>query len=75
MTDPYAFRLQRDEDFDASYEGLLALAESLGPATSRATPRDILESLPTGSYKDWKTKDSDSRCPICLDDVSSFLCL
>ena len=61
---------QRDEDFDTSYEGLLALAATLGEAKPKATPAHVLAALPTAVYKDWQTPESDSRCPICLDDVS-----
>jgi hypothetical protein len=65
--------LQRDEDFDSSYESLLSLASTLGEARPRATPNHVIAALPTGFYKDWQTPDSDQRCPICLDDVSPFL--
>ncbi|RDB29834.1 hypothetical protein Hypma_013932 [Hypsizygus marmoreus] len=58
----------RDEDFDESYESLLSLAASLGEAKPRATPDGVIAGLETGLYKDWKTADSDHRCPICLDD-------
>ena len=61
--------LQRDEDFDESYEGLLSLAASIGEAKPRATPDDVVAKMETGLYKDWKNCDSDQRCPICLDDV------
>lgn len=60
---------QRDEDFDSSYESLIALAQSLGDAKPRATPKDVLDALPNGLYKDWQTPGCDTRCPICLDDV------
>jgi hypothetical protein len=62
--------LQRDEDFDPSYESLISLASTLGEARPRATPNHVIDTLPTGLYKDWQTADSDQRCPICLDDVS-----
>ncbi|KAF5381678.1 hypothetical protein D9615_005573 [Tricholomella constricta] len=58
----------RDEDFDESYESLLSLAASLGEAKPRCTPDGVISSLETGLFKDWKTADSDHRCPICLDD-------
>ncbi|TDL20360.1 hypothetical protein BD410DRAFT_725966, partial [Rickenella mellea] len=61
-----------DEDFDSSYENLLALAASLGEARPRATPSHVIASLPTAFYKDWQTPDSDCRCPICLDDYKSL---
>lgn len=38
---------------------------------SRATPEDVIASLPTGTFKEWKKDDSETRCPICLDDVST----
>ncbi|GLB41224.1 hypothetical protein LshimejAT787_0904390 [Lyophyllum shimeji] len=58
----------RDEDFDESYESLLSLAAALGEAKPRCTPDSVIAQLETGLYKDWKTADSDHRCPICLDD-------
>ncbi|KLO09520.1 hypothetical protein SCHPADRAFT_979731 [Schizopora paradoxa] len=62
--------LQRDEDFDSSYEGLLALAATLGEVKPRSTPGNVIEALPSGTFKEWKKPDSDARCPICLDDYS-----
>ncbi|KAH8102001.1 hypothetical protein DFH11DRAFT_1507268 [Phellopilus nigrolimitatus] len=60
--------MQRDEDFDTYDEILIALAAILGDAKPRAAPAHIISVLPTGLYKDWQTAESDSRCPICLDD-------
>ncbi|KAG6908281.1 hypothetical protein DXG01_005382 [Tephrocybe rancida] len=60
----------RDEDFNGDYEALLSLAAQLGDAKPRSTPDDVIAGLDTGLYKDWKTPDSDSRCPICLDDYT-----
>ncbi|KAI0317835.1 hypothetical protein OF83DRAFT_1057920, partial [Amylostereum chailletii] len=59
-----------DEEFDSSYESLLSLAATLGDAKPRSTPEDVIKSLPKGQYKDWKHADSDTRCPICLDDYA-----
>lgn len=61
--------MQRDEDFDASYEGLLNLTATIGEVKPRSTPDNVVAEMETGLYKDWKTADGDSRCPICLDDV------
>ncbi|KAG2036357.1 hypothetical protein BDR03DRAFT_825342, partial [Suillus americanus] len=58
-----------DELFDSSYEGLLSLGETLGEARSKATPADVIASLPTGTYQAWAKEDSETRCPICLDDA------
>lgn len=57
-----------DELFDSSYEGLLSLGETLGEVRSKATPADVIASLPTGTYQAWAKEDSETRCPICLDD-------
>ena len=62
--------LQRDEDFDPSYENLLTLASTLGEVRPKATPSHVISSLSTGLYKDWQKPESDTRCPICLEDVS-----
>jgi len=62
----------RDEDFDSSYETLLALAASVGDALPRSTPEHVIASMPTGFYKDWAEVDTDTRCPICLDDYKSL---
>ena len=43
----------------------------LGEVCSKATPEEVIASLPTGTFKEWKKDDSEMRCPICLDDVSS----
>jgi len=58
----------RDEDFDTSYEGLINLAASIGEVKPRSTPSTVIEKLEVGLYKEWKTSESDQRCPICLDD-------
>ncbi|KIJ63981.1 hypothetical protein HYDPIDRAFT_51823, partial [Hydnomerulius pinastri MD-312] len=57
-----------DELFDSSYEGLLSLSSALGEVRSRATPDEVISALPTGTFKDWAKEDSETRCPICLDD-------
>ena len=66
---------QRDEDFDESYESLISLAAALGEAKPRGAPSEVVEKMEKGKYKDWKTEESDVRCPICLDDVWFFLVL
>jgi len=63
---------QRDEDFDESYESLISLAAALGEAKPRGAPSEVVEKMEKGKYKDWKTEESDVRCPICLDDVWFF---
>jgi hypothetical protein len=63
------FGYQPDELFDSSYEGLLSLGETLGEVRSKATPADVIASLPTGTYQAWAKEDSETRCPICLDDA------
>ena len=60
---------KRDEDFDSSYEGLLALQGVIGVVKTQTTPDSVLDSLPTGTYKEWKGVEEDARCLICLDDV------
>jgi len=67
-------KLQRDEDFDGSYEGLVSLTQIIGDAKPKSTPSEILEKMEKAQYKDWATADSDKRCPICLDDVRDLLC-
>ena len=64
--------MQRDEDFDESYESLLSLAAAIGEVKPRCTPEDVISKLDVASYKDWATAESDKRCPICLDDVSNI---
>ncbi|KAF9261162.1 hypothetical protein L218DRAFT_870870, partial [Marasmius fiardii PR-910] len=58
----------RDEDFDGSYETLISLEAALGEVKPRATPDHVIAGLEAAFYKDWATKESDKRCPICLDD-------
>ncbi|KAJ6490380.1 hypothetical protein C8R47DRAFT_977693 [Mycena vitilis] len=62
------FIIQRDEDFDASYETLLSLGGIIGEAKAKGTEASIIAGLDSASYKDWATPESDQRCPICLDD-------
>ncbi|KAH9067872.1 hypothetical protein EDB87DRAFT_1552708, partial [Lactarius vividus] len=57
-----------DEDFDASYESLLSLAATIGEVRPRHTPDHVIELLPTAMFKEWRSAESDQRCPICLDD-------
>ncbi|KAF9230919.1 hypothetical protein BU15DRAFT_56734, partial [Melanogaster broomeanus] len=57
-----------DEEFDDSYEGLLSLSNALGEVRSRATPEEMIASLPNGTFKEWEKEDSETRCAICLDD-------
>ena len=61
--------LQRDEDFDDSFESLMNLTASLGEVKPRHTPDHVIGGLPSALYKDWATPGCDQRCPICLDDV------
>ncbi|KAF8664224.1 hypothetical protein AX16_000787 [Volvariella volvacea WC 439] len=58
----------RDEDFDESYESLLTLASMLGEVKPKHTPDHVISSLAKGLYREWKTAEADTRCPICLDD-------
>ncbi|KAI0325565.1 hypothetical protein GY45DRAFT_1260617 [Cubamyces sp. BRFM 1775] len=69
--------MQRDEDFDFSYEGLLSLSSLLGDVKPRGTPADIIASLPKGTYNEWaRPGTTEERCPICLDDYQpSDACL
>ncbi|TFK69218.1 hypothetical protein BDN72DRAFT_768209 [Pluteus cervinus] len=60
--------LQRDEDFDTSYEGLMSLTAALGEVKPKNTPDKVVEEMEAAHYKDWATTESDRRCPICLDD-------
>jgi len=56
-----------DDEFDASYDGLMRLGALLGEVKSRATPQEVIEAMPHATYKEWATEGSDIRCPICLD--------
>ena len=64
------FVVQRDEDFDDSFEGLMNLSAALGEAKPRNTPSHIIANLPSGKYGEWAAPGCDERCPVCLDDVS-----
>ena len=65
--------MQRDEDFDESYESLLSLAAAIGEVKPRCTPEDIISKLDTATYKDWATAESDKRCPICRVDIEDHM--
>jgi hypothetical protein len=59
-----------DDEFDDSYDGLLRLGVLLGEVKGRGTPQEIVDALPTATYKEWSNaQDCETRCPICLDDV------
>ncbi|KAI0354025.1 hypothetical protein OH77DRAFT_1405893 [Trametes cingulata] len=77
LADAASACIQRDEDFDFSYEGLLSLSSLLGDAKPRGTPDDIIASLPRGTYSEWaRAGATEERCPICLDDyMASDACL
>jgi hypothetical protein len=59
-----------DGEFDQSYEGLLRLSARIGEARPTHTPADVIASLPKGMYKEFPNPGGETRCPICLDDVS-----
>ncbi|KAH9050246.1 hypothetical protein EDB84DRAFT_593596 [Lactarius hengduanensis] len=40
----------------------------LGKYDPRHTPDHVIELLPTAMFKEWRSAESDQRCPICLDD-------
>ncbi|TFK21383.1 hypothetical protein FA15DRAFT_597971, partial [Coprinopsis marcescibilis] len=61
-----------DEDFDESYDNLLSLAAGIGEVRPRGTPANIVESLQSAIYKDMANTESDTRCPICLDDYGEM---
>jgi hypothetical protein len=69
----FPFILQRDEDFDDSFEGLTNLTAALGEVKPRNTPNHIIAGLPSGKYGEWAAPGCDERCPVCLDDVSADL--
>ncbi|KAF5353959.1 hypothetical protein D9756_007030 [Leucocoprinus leucothites] len=57
-----------DDEFDASYESLLALQDALGEVKQRSTPEAVLKKLKKGKFKEWAKEGAESRCPICLED-------
>jgi len=58
-----------DDEFDESYDGLIRLGAILGEVKGRGTPQEVINGLPTATYKDWATDaDCETRCPICLED-------
>ncbi|KIM55358.1 hypothetical protein SCLCIDRAFT_37136, partial [Scleroderma citrinum Foug A] len=61
-----------DELFDSSYEALLSLSNAIGEVRSKVTPEDVIAALPSATYKEWAKEDSETRCPICLDDYEPF---
>ncbi|KAJ3562783.1 hypothetical protein NP233_g9355 [Leucocoprinus birnbaumii] len=57
-----------DDEFDASYESLLALQDALGEVKQRSTPEAVLKKLKKGKYREWAQQGAETRCPICLED-------
>lgn len=64
-----------DDDFDDSYEGLLALSQIVGPV-KRGCSEGTLDGLPHGTYAEFSAGGSDANkvlgdngnCAICLED-------
>jgi hypothetical protein len=67
-----------DDDFDDSYEGLLALGQIVGPV-KRGCSEGTLDGLPRGTYAEFSAGGSDDNkvlgdngsCAICLEDYRS----
>ena len=68
-----------DDDFDDSYESLVALSERIGDAKPKGLPSHIIQSLPTRKFKPStsssssssdtigaESKNEDDKCAICL---------
>lgn len=74
-----------DDDFDDSYEGLLALGQIVGPV-KRGCSEDTLGGLPHGTYAEFsatgpennnenKVLGDSGNCAICLEDyVATDMC-
>lgn len=56
-----------EDDFDASYEGLLQLGERIGQVKSKGLSKEVFTRLTSIVYGDAKGC-VDARCPICLLD-------
>lgn len=62
-----------DDDFDDSYEALMALTQHVGPV-KRGCSQKSLEELPSGTYKEFsegateKVVGDNGNCAICLED-------
>lgn len=67
-----------DDDFDDSYEGLMALSQIVGPV-KRGCSDDTLGGLPNGTYAEFSAGTSENsednkvvgdngNCAICLED-------
>lgn len=41
----------------------------IGDVKPRATPTEVLSKMQKGVYRDFAGEGTDTRCPICLDDV------
>jgi hypothetical protein len=38
----------------------------------RGVTDQVIASLPTATFQEWATEDSDQMCPICFEDVCRF---
>jgi hypothetical protein len=64
-------RLERQERQDERIMRLRqAESDRLRSRLDELQRHTIINSLPTGTFKEWRNTESDHRCPICLDDVS-----
>jgi hypothetical protein len=64
--------IQLDDEFDDSYEGLLALEQMIGPV-KRGCSTEVLNQLPSGTFEKLvgdpkKALTEEERCSVCLDE-------
>ena len=45
----------------------------IGDVKPRATPSEVLSKMQKGVYRDFAGEGTDTRCPICLDDVREVI--
>lgn len=59
------------QEFNHYYDNILNHIH-LEARTSRGTSQAVINSLASGTYGEWaRPGESDERCPICFEDVSS----
>jgi hypothetical protein len=64
--------IQLDDEFDDSYESLLALEQMNGPV-KKGCSTDVLNQLPSGTFEKLvgdskKALTEEERCSVCLDE-------
>ncbi|EIN04653.1 hypothetical protein PUNSTDRAFT_76009 [Punctularia strigosozonata HHB-11173 SS5] len=64
--------LRGQGDHEHQFHGFMTLAAAMQErAPPRGVPDQTIASLPTATFQEWATPDSDQMCPICFEDYNA----